>query len=198
MLSGQRPSQALMVRVSCAEFRNRTLDLFDDRIGMTVGERDAGCGKPCRRRREGGAGLGRGLLPSGSLQPRQRARSPRRRRFVRGLQTGIPGIAADPRRDADCDEPGVFERGGEHAGTALAEVIVAAAAIDPANARLKADAAAKSLRAARSSRRPACRAPPAPCRRPRRRRSRYLTRPGCAPGPRDCGCRAARARRTPS
>src|SRR6202011_932480 len=84
------------------------------------------------------------LLPSGSLQHSQRARSPRRRRFGRALQTGITGIAADPRRDADCDEPGVLERGGEHAGTALAEVIVAAAAIDPANARLKANAAAKA------------------------------------------------------
>src|SRR5580693_4387153 len=111
---------------------------------MTVGERDAGCGEPCRRRREGGASLGRGLLPSGSLQYRQRARSPRRRRFGRALQTGIARIAAGARGDVDRDEPGVFERGGEHAGTALAEVIVAAAAIDPANARLEADAAAEA------------------------------------------------------
>src|ERR1700736_5144832 len=111
---------------------------------MTVGERDAGCSEPRRRSREGGAGLGRCLLPSGSLQHHQSARSPWQRRFGTALQTRTPGIAADPRGDADCDKPGVFERGGEHAGTALAEVIVAAAAIDPANARLKADAAAKA------------------------------------------------------
>jgi hypothetical protein len=42
------------------------------------------------------------------------------------------------------------------------------------------------------------RAPPAPCRRPPPRRSRCLTRLGCAPGPTNCGCRAARLRQIPS
>ncbi len=52
-----------MVRVSGGSVGDRSFDLFDDRIGMTVGERDAGCSKPRRRRREGGAGLGRGGFP---------------------------------------------------------------------------------------------------------------------------------------
>ena len=111
---------------------------------MTIGERDPGCGEPCGRRLKGGAGRGRGLLPSGSLQHRERARAPRRRRFGRALQAGIPWIAAGPRRDVDRDQPSVFERRGEHAGAALAEVIVAAAAVDPADTRLEADAAAEA------------------------------------------------------
>ena len=111
---------------------------------MTVGEHDAGFGKARHRHLERGACLGRGLFPSGRLQHRQRARSPRRGRFGRTLQSGIPRIAADPGRDVDRDEPGIFERGGEHAGAALAEVVEAAAAIKPADARLEADAAAKA------------------------------------------------------
>src|SRR5436305_878568 len=75
-----------------------------------------------------------------------RAGAPRRRRFGRALQAGIPRIAAGARRDVDRDQPSIFERRGEHAGAALAEVIVAAAAVDPADTRLEADAAAEARR----------------------------------------------------
>src|SRR5438045_9568368 len=60
---------------------NRPLYLFDDRIGMTIRERDSGVGESRYCCLEGGAGLGRGLRPSGGSQHRQRARSSRRRRF---------------------------------------------------------------------------------------------------------------------
>ena len=62
------------------------------------------------------------------------------------LAARMSWIAAGLLCDIHRNEPGVFERGGEHAGATLTEVIVAAAAIDPPDARLAAHAAAKARR----------------------------------------------------
>jgi hypothetical protein len=64
---------------------NRPLDSIDNGIGMSVGKRDAGFSEPRHCRLEGGAGVGGGVLPSGCLQHRQRARTLRRVRFGRPL-----------------------------------------------------------------------------------------------------------------
>src|SRR5438067_12931090 len=58
----------------------------------------------------------------------------------------MPTFHLSPRRcgDVDRDQPGVFERSGEYSGAALAEVIVAPAAVHHADARLEPDAAAKA------------------------------------------------------
>src|SRR3954452_21773212 len=98
---------------------------------MTVGERNPGFSQLCSSRLEEATGLGRGDFPSGSLQHGESTRAPCRRWFGRSLQPGVARIAAGPRRDSHRNTPGIFERGGEHASAALAEIIVAAAAIDP-------------------------------------------------------------------
>ena len=136
--------------IDCARqlgrIRNRILDLRDDGIGMTVGERNPGLSQPCHRRLEGAPSLWRGNLPARGLEHGERARALRRRRFGRPLQPRVTWIPTGPRGNIYRDKPSVFERGGEHAGTALAEIIVAAAAIDPADARLETDNAAKTGR----------------------------------------------------
>src|SRR5204862_2780120 len=126
---------------------DRVLDLFDNGLGTPVCERDPGFGEPGRGSLESVPSVGRGVLPSGSLQYCEGTRALRRRRLGRTLQSGIPRIAAGPSRNVHRDEPRVLERGGEHTGAALAEIIVAAAAVDDADARLEADAAAEARRA---------------------------------------------------
>src|SRR5947209_18918842 len=88
---------------------------------MTIRECDSGVGESHYCCLEGGAGLGRGLRPSGSSQHRERARTSRRGWFGRAVKAGILGIADDPRREADCHQQGVLERGGEHTGPTLNE-----------------------------------------------------------------------------
>ena len=67
MLSGQRPSEALIARVSgCIGYCG--LDLFDNGPGMTTGDHDPSSAESRHRHLQSGAGFGRGLLPSGSLQ----------------------------------------------------------------------------------------------------------------------------------
>src|SRR6267378_1721304 len=83
-------------------------------------------------------------MPEAASRAAAASKALRRGWFGWAMQTGIPRITAGPRGDVDRDQPGVFERGGEHAGAALAEVIVAPAAVDPADARLKPDAAAEA------------------------------------------------------
>ena len=113
---------------------------------MTIGKRNSGFGQSGSGPFEEAPSLGCGNRPSGCLQNGEGARALCRRRFGRSLQPGIARIAAGPRCDIDRDKPGIFERGCKHARTTLAEIIVAAAAIDPADARLEANAAAETCR----------------------------------------------------
>src|SRR5262252_3428258 len=62
-------------------------------------------------------------------------------------QAGVPRVAAGARGDFVGDLPGVFQRGGKHARGALAQSIITTAAIECADARLEADAAAVTGRA---------------------------------------------------
>ena len=66
----------------------------------------------------------------------------RRRRAGGTEQAGVSGIAAGAHRDFVGDLPGIFQCGRQHAGRALAQSVVAAAAIERADRDLEADAAA--------------------------------------------------------
>src|SRR5262245_51574408 len=80
--------------------------------------------------------------PSRRLEKGEAARLARRRRAGRPEQPGIAGIAAGANSDLVGDLPGVLQCRGEHACGALAQSIITAAAVECADARLEADAAA--------------------------------------------------------
>ena len=92
------------------------------------------------------AGLGGsgGDGPAGRLQEREPPRLRRLRRPLGAGQAGRAGIAADALRNLVGDLPGVLQRGGEDPGAALALVVVAAFAVERADRRLEADAAAEA------------------------------------------------------
>src|SRR5262249_39239880 len=89
-------------------------------------------------------GLAR-LLPTRGLQQREPAR---RLRFGRRIcfETGQPRITANAFGDRGRDVPCVVWRCRENAETALAQMIVRAAAVERAKGRLEAEAAAKARR----------------------------------------------------
>src|SRR6516225_5066665 len=64
------------------------------------------------------------------------------RRARRSKQARVSRVSASARGDLVSDLPGVFQCGGEHAAGALAQSIIATAAIERADARLEAHAAA--------------------------------------------------------
>src|SRR5262249_42755143 len=76
------------------------------------------------------------------LEKGEAARVARRRRAGRPEQPGIARIAAGVNSDLVGDLPGVLQCRGEHACGALAQSIITAAAVERADARLEADAAA--------------------------------------------------------
>src|SRR5262249_39198180 len=80
--------------------------------------------------------------PAGRLEEREAARLARCRPARRPKQAGVPRVSASTRGDLVSDLPGVFQCGGEHAGGALAQSIIAAAAIERADAHLEAHTAA--------------------------------------------------------
>src|SRR5262249_15268269 len=94
-------------------------------------------------------GFGHGSLrarrhrgPAGRLEESQAARLARCRRARRPKQARISRVSASARGDLVSDLPGVFQCGGEYAGGALAQSIIATAAIERADARLEAHTAA--------------------------------------------------------
>ena len=103
---------------------------------------DAGGLEPRQRIDDGLLGVGRGDRPAGGLEKREAARRSRRRRARRPEQAGIAGIAAGAERDLVGDLPGFVHRRGEDAGHALAQSVIASAAIERADRDLEADAAA--------------------------------------------------------
>src|SRR6516225_352892 len=90
--------------------------------------------RPLRSRRRRG--------PAGRLEESQAARLARCRRARRPKQARVSRVSASARGDLVSDLPGVFQCGGEYAAGALAQSIIATAAIERADARLEAHAAA--------------------------------------------------------
>ena len=82
--------------------------------------------------------------PARGLDDSEATRLDRQRRLHRTRETGMARITSDARRDGAGDNPRLVEARGKDAGAALAEIIVAAAAIDPAQRRLETNAAAET------------------------------------------------------
>ncbi len=97
--------------------------------------------------------IGHGLLgarrcrgPAGGFEEGQPPRRLWRRRARRAEQAGIAGIAAGADRDLVGDVPGIVQARRQNTGRALAQAVIAAAAIERADRRLEADASAIARR----------------------------------------------------
>src|SRR5262249_38886433 len=80
--------------------------------------------------------------PTCRLEESKSARLARCRRARRPKQARVSRVSASARGDLVSDLPGVFQCGGEYAAGALAQSIIATAAIERADARLEAHTAA--------------------------------------------------------
>src|SRR5215472_18565767 len=125
-----------------ARWRDRGFDGSELRMGLARENFDAGGLEPRQRIGDGLLGVGRGDRPAGSLDKGEAARFSWRRRARWSEQSGIAGIAAGANRDLVSDLPGVVQHRSEDAGRALAQAVVASAAIERADRDLEADAAA--------------------------------------------------------
>src|SRR5262245_16492085 len=86
------------------------------------------------------------LAPAGGFENGELARLSGGRNTNRPTESVIAGVAADPGGDGARDGPRVLGRGSQNAKTALAQMIIGAAAIEPAEAGLESDAAAVAPR----------------------------------------------------
>ena len=122
-MSGQRPSPALIARVP-GRIRNRIPGGEDGRRAPST------FGRPSARRLEGAPSLWRGESPARGVEHGEAALVEVRA----ALAARVSWIPTGPRGNIYRDKPSAVRRRAH--GTALAEIIVAAAAIDP-DARLE-------------------------------------------------------------
>src|SRR5262249_47636370 len=125
-----------------ARWRDRGFDGGELRMGLAREHFDAGGLEPRQRIGDGLLGVRRGDRPAGGLDKGEAAGFWWRGPGGGSEQPGIAGTAAGANRDLVSDLPGVVQRRGEDAGRALAQAVVASAAIERADRDLEADAAA--------------------------------------------------------